>query len=198
MISLKDDCSLFRLSSTNPISDFICENDDLNEFFAKDAIKYQEELLGETFFFRHQLTQEVVCAFTMSNDSIRVADLPNSRKKKVKEFIPHAKGMKSYPATLIGRLGVAKKYEGKGVGKQLLDLVKSMCILEEGNRCRFLLVDAYNQEKPIKFYLNNEFQFVFSTELQEKEYYEMQSNQELKTRFMFFDLKLWTNKLLER
>mgnify|MGYP001194494058 CR=1 FL=1 len=194
MISLKDDCSMHRLSSLNPIRDFICDNPDLNDFFANDAVKYQEELLGETFFFRHNESDDIVCAFTMSNDSIKTDDLPNSRKKKVKEHIPHAKGMKSYPATLIGRLGVAKNYEGNSIGKQLMNFIKGMCLIEEGNRCRFLLVDAYNTEKPINYYLKNEFQFVFSTEQQEKEYYEMPSDKKLKTRFMFFDLKLWALK----
>ncbi len=191
MISLKDDCSLHRLTSSSLISNFFCDNPDLNEFFAKDAIKYQEELLGETFFFTHIQTGDVVCAFTMSNDSIRTDDLPNSRKKKVREHIPHAKGMKSYPATLIGRLGVAIKYEGKGIGKQLMNTIKAMCLIEEGNRCRFLLVDAYNTEKPVNYYIKNEFQFVFSTAQQEREYYAMPLEKELKTRFMFFDLKLW-------
>jgi GNAT superfamily N-acetyltransferase len=194
VISLKDDCTLCRLSSSSPISDFVCNNADLNEFFAKDAIKYQEELLGETFFFRLKKNSEVVCAFTMSNDSIRTDDLPNSRKKKVKEHIPHAKGMKSYPATLIGRLGVAKKFEGKGVGRQLMNFIKGMCLIEDGNRCRFLLIDAYNNENTIIYYSKNEFQFVFSTEQQEKDYYELTSEKELKTRFMFFDLKLWAVK----
>ncbi len=194
MISLREHCSLHRLSSGNLIYDFICDNTDLNDFFANDAIKYQEELLGETFFFRHNETGEIVCAFTMSNDSIRTDDLPNSRKKKVRENIPHAKGMKSYPATLIGRLGVAKKFEGQGIGKQLMNFIKSMCLIEDGNRCRFLLVDAYNNEKTINYYTKNEYQFVFSTEQQERDYYEMPPEKELKTRFMFFDLKLWADK----
>jgi GNAT superfamily N-acetyltransferase len=195
MISLKDECLLCRLSSSDLIQDFICDNTDLNDFFAKDAIKYQEELLGETFFFRHNQTGEIVCAFTMSNDSIRTDDLPNSRKKKVRENIPHAKGMKSYPATLIGRLGVAKKFAGKGIGKQLMNFIKSMCLIEDGNRCRFLLVDAYNNAKTTNYYTKNEYQFVFSSVQQEKEYYDMPVEKALKTRFMFFDLKLWAVKL---
>ena len=194
MISLRDHCSLFRLSTANPIENFICDNADLNDFFANDAIKYQQELLGETYFFKLNDTNDIVCAFTMSNDSIRTDDLPNSRKKKVRENIPHSKGMKSYPATLIGRLGVSKRYEGKGVGKQLMNFIKGLCLVEDGNRCRFLLVDAYNNPKTTSYYSKNEFQFVFSTEIQEKDYYEMAIEMELKTRFMFFDLKLWADK----
>jgi GNAT superfamily N-acetyltransferase len=194
MISLREHCSLHRLSEANPITHFICDNTDLNDFFKNDAINYQKELLGETFFFRDNESNDIICAFTISNDSIRTDDLPNSRKKKVTQFIPHAKGMKSYPATLIGRLGVAKKFEGQGIGKQLMSFIKSLCLIEDGNRCRFLLVDAYNNENAISYYSKNEFQFVFSTEEQEKEYYQMSATKELKTRFMFFDLKPWVAK----
>ena len=155
MISLREDCSLHRLSADNPIIHFICDNSDLNDFFKNDAIKYQEELLGETFFFRHKQSGDIISAFTISNDSIRTDDLPNSRKKKVTQFIPHAKGMKSYPASLIGRLGVAKKFEGQGLGRQVLNFIKSLCLIEDGNRCRFLLVDAYNNEKTIAYYTKN-------------------------------------------
>ena len=48
----------------------------------------------------------IVCAFTLSNDSIRVDMLPNSREKKVQKNIPHSKQMRRYPGVLIGRLGI--------------------------------------------------------------------------------------------
>ena len=51
-----------------------------------------------------------MCAFTISNDSIKTFLLPNARKKKVIKDIPRQKQMKSYPAVLIGRLGVNKNY----------------------------------------------------------------------------------------
>ncbi len=44
--------------------------------------------------------------FTVSNDSLKADDLPNSRKKKANKDIPRNKQRKSYPAVLIGRLGV--------------------------------------------------------------------------------------------
>ena len=67
--------------------------------------------------------ETIVCAFTISNDSIKVADLPNSRKKRVNELIPRAKHFKSYPAVLIGRLGVNIEFKGKGVGPELMDFI---------------------------------------------------------------------------
>ena len=54
--------------------------------------------------------------------------------------------------------------------------------------CRFLVVDAYNEPNPIQYYKKNDFDFLFSTEEQEKEYMGMSTNETLKTRLMYFDL----------
>ena len=40
MISLKNDCDIFDVSEENAISDFDCGNEDLNEFFNRDAIVF--------------------------------------------------------------------------------------------------------------------------------------------------------------
>lgn len=192
MLSLSGNCELVLLSNENPIINFNCDNDDLNDFFCNDAIKYQEELLGQTYFFRNTDNNDIVCAFTLSNDSIKTDALPNNRKKVIKENIPHVKSQKSYPATLIGRLGVSKNYARNGIGSQLLDFIKSLCLIENSNKCRFLLVDAYNTEIPLNYYKKNDFIFVFSTEMQEKTFYNLTEEDQIKTRFMCFDLKKWT------
>lgn len=195
MFDLSRDCSLHVLSKTTRIKNFDCGNADLNDFFCNDALKYQEELLGETYFFRLKKTKQIICAFTISNDSIKVYDLPNNRQKKVKQGIPREKQMKSFPAILIGRMGVDVTFAKQGVGSQVMDFIKSYSLLEFKSRCRFLLVDAYNNEKALAFYQRNEFWFVFSTPEQEKEYYAREGNHELKTRFMCFDLIRWKNRL---
>lgn len=198
MIDISAHCDLILLSNSAAIHDFNCGNDDLNDFFCNDALLYQQELLGQTYFFQLHETQEIVAAFTISNDSIKVHDLPNSRGKKVRKDIPSEKRMRSYPATLIGRLGVAVKFAGQGIGTQVLDLIKSMCITEDANKCRFLLVDAYNTDQALRLYQKNEFEFLFSTEEQEKEYYEKPIEAPLNTRFMYFDLLPWANEFLRQ
>ena len=90
---------------------FDCGNDDLNEFFAKDVLNYTSELLGKSYCFTLDDDEsQIVAAFTISNDSIKTYTLPNARKKKINLDIPRQKQMKSYPAVLIGRLGVNKDY----------------------------------------------------------------------------------------
>jgi hypothetical protein len=195
MFSLSEQCDLFPLSQDSPICNFDCGNADLTDFFCNDAINYQKELLGQTLFFRLKENGKIACAFTLSNDSIKVDNLPNNRKKKIGENIPHIKRKRSYPATLIGRFGVSIDLRKKHIGSAVMDFIKTICITEDAHKCRFLIVDAYNTREAINFYSKNDFLFVFSTEQQEKEYYGKGNNEPLKTRFMYYDLLPWSEKL---
>jgi hypothetical protein len=62
---------------------FDCGNNDLNDFFANDALNYTSELLGKSYCFTFDDDErQIVTAFTISNDSIKTYTLPNSRKRK--------------------------------------------------------------------------------------------------------------------
>lgn len=197
MFSLSEECDLCYLKD-GPIEDFDCGNADLTDFFCNDAVDYQKQLLGQTMFFRLKTSGKIVCAFTLSNDSVKVDDLPNNRKKKIHKNIPRVKNRKSYPATLIGRFGVSSNFQGRHIGSAVMDFIKSICITEDANKCRFLIVDAYNTKEAINFYSRNGFSFVFSTEEQEKDYYAKDGKKELKTRFMYYDLLPWVEQLNEQ
>lgn len=174
---------------------FDCSNPDLNDFFSNDVIPYSSELLGKTYCFTlDENPKIIVCAFTISNDSIKTTHLPNNRKKKVIKDIPRPKQMRSYPAVLIGRLGVHKDFrnidgENQRIGDQLMDFIKSWFI-DGGNKtgCRFIVVDADNDFKPLRYYKHNDFVELFSTEEQEKEFTGLNPEDELKTRLLFFYL----------
>ena len=174
---------------------FDCGNDDLNDFFANDVLNYNSELLGKSYCFTLDEDEtQVVAAFTVSNDSIKTFILPNSRKKKVNADIPRPKQMRSYPAVMIGRLGVNTNFrnikgEEKSIGDQLMDFIKSWFI-DTSNKtgCRFIVVDSYNSEKPIRYYKRNGFVELFSSEEQEKEVSGIAPDKELKTRLLYFDL----------
>jgi len=152
-------------------------------------------MLSQTYFFRQKLSKKVVCAFSLSPDSLNTANLPNSRKKKVKENIPHQKPMKSYSAYLIGRLGVTSAFDGQGIGSQLLDFIKLLCLELNPGNCRFLVVDAYNKPEIMSFYKKNGFITVFSTEEQERDYKNIDSSNQLKTRYLFYDMIYLKNKI---
>ena len=169
---------------------FSCDDKDLDDFFQNDVINYDKQLLGKPYAFYLLNNQKIiVCAFTLSNSSIDSRHLPNSRRKKLMENIPHEKSLSSFPATLIGRLGVNKDFSGKGIGTELIDFLKRW-LLEKENRtaCRFLTVDAYNNKKTLQYYENNSFKYLFSTEQQEKQHIGIPEEKELKTRLLYFDL----------
>lgn len=192
-INLFEDCSFGSLSDNIDkidLKSFDCKNNDLNEFFKQDAIKYSKDLLGKTYAFVLDKNKEtVVCMFTVSNDSLKADDLPNSRKRNVNKEIARSKQRKSYPAVLIGRLGVASTFSGSGIGTQLMDFIKAWFI-DPLNKtgCRFLVVDAYNEDNAINYYLKNDFEFLFSSEKQEKDYIGKEETEKLSTRMMYFDL----------
>ncbi|MDR0567439.1 MAG: GNAT family N-acetyltransferase [Prevotellaceae bacterium] len=192
---LINECSYHILSEKQRILDFDCGNVDLNDFFNNDAFSYQNQMLCEVYFFRHNTTGKIVCTFSLSPEGIKTFDLPNNRRKRVKENIPQEKTLKSYPAFLVGRLGVAKEFNGQGIGSQLMDFIKQYCFDRFPNFCRFLLLDAYNEPAVLKFYQKNDFLTVFSTEEQERNYYRPGSTTEsLHTRYMYYDMIHWKNK----
>ena len=195
MIDLIDDCEILTLSEEQLISDFDCGNTDLNDFFNRDAILYKQQMLSQTVFLRHKISGTVVCAFSFSASSIKTADLPGSRRKKVKEYVPREKSLKSYPGILIGRLGVSTEFSGQGAGSQLIDIIKDFCLVQFPDFVRYLLVDAYNEHAVIGFYQKNDFKEVFSTEEQEKQSYRQPPAEFLQTRYMFYDMMQWRDRL---
>jgi GNAT superfamily N-acetyltransferase len=189
---LSEKCTLFPLNEEllSQCRSFSCGDVDLDDFFLNDVVKFDRQLLGKSFCYR--LDEEpsiIVCAFTLANSSIDGRNLPNSRKKRLTANIPHEKSLSSYPAMLIGRLGVHSNFGRRGIGSELIRFIQSLT-LHKDNRsgCRYLTVDAYNNEITRNYYETNGFLYLFSTERQEKEYIGMPENRELKTRLMYFDL----------
>lgn len=187
---LSDRCQL-RLLTRELIATckpFTCGYDDLDEFFWKDSPLFAEQLYGKTYcFVLKDDPSVVVCAFSLSNETIRVDLLPNSQKKRFLKNVPREKHMRRYPAVLIGRLGVDLKFANKGVGTELMQMIK-FWFVEPDNKAavRYLAVDALNNSRTLNFYEKNGFAFLFKSEEQEAECSKLRMP--LKTRYMFFDL----------
>ena len=120
---LTDNCSVFShtgemLRQSQPFS---CGDKELDHFFFHSAEKYERQLLAKSYCFRLDSDNTVVvCVFSLSNSSVDARNLPNNRRKKLMENIPHEKSLSSYPATLIGRLGVSEEFGGKRAGIKIL------------------------------------------------------------------------------
>ena len=192
-MNLTTNCDFLKLSPEKPITGFDCGDSDLNDFFNHDALLFQREQLGQTYYYCLKETNRVVCAFSLSADSLKTVLLPGSRSKKIKELIPREKSLQTYPAFLIGRLGISVEFSGQGVGSQLLDYIKIYCDNRYPYLVRFLVVDAYNNNHVLSFYQKNDFSFVFSSEEQEKENLKKRvaDDEILHTRQMFYDMKRW-------
>ena len=180
---------------------FSCGDDDMDDFFHNDALDYSTFMMGRSYCFRlSEAPNKIVCVFTVSNDSIRIYDLPRSRRDFMLKITHHQKRLNRYPGILVGRIGVNKEFARKGVGSAVLDFVKEW-FSDETNKsgCRFVIVDAVNTPDVLSFYQKNDFEFLFTTELQEDLYTNPPKTEEekqtrllnpphLNTRIMYFDL----------
>ena len=187
---LHDKCSFgfFTREKANASQPFRCGDDDLDEFFLLDAFLQSDELLCKNYCFTLDADPTViVAAFTLSNDSIK--KIPGSRKKKVERNIPREKLYSSYPAVMIGRLGINLDFQSQHLGSDVLSFIKAWFV-DPLNKtgCRFLLVDSYNKERNLAFYERNGFNYLFSTEEQEREFRGIKPERPLNSRLMYFDL----------
>ena len=189
---LQEKCrfGFFTQQKASECKPFHCGDNDLDEFFLCDAFMQSDELLCKNYCFTlDDDPATVVVAFTLSNDSIK--KIPGSRKKKIEKNIPREKLYSSYPAVMIGRLGISTDFQGQPIGSEVLSFIKAWFI-DPLNKtgCRFLLVDSYNKERNLKFYERNGFNYLFSSEEQEREFRAIKPDTPLNSRLMYFDLKL--------
>ena len=187
---LADKCT-FRLLTRELIATckpFSCGYDDLDDYFLKDSPLWADQMYGKTYcFVLKDDPQTIVCAFSLSNETIRVDLLPNSQKKRFLKEIPKEKRMRRYPAVLIGRLGVDVQFSNNGIGTELMQILK-FWFIEPDNKAavRYLAVDALNNTRTLNYYEKNGFAYLFKDEEQEAVSSKMKLP--LKTRYMYFDL----------
>lgn len=169
---------------------FSCGEPDLDDFFRNDAIKYADDLMGKTYCWITESKPHKIVAFvTLANDSIKTTYLEKTTRNKLNRPIANPKRGRSYPATLIGRLGVNTEFQGMYVGHQVIDFLKDwFCDDENKTGCRFLVVDAYNNSNTLHFYESNEFKYLHASEEEERKYYNIREELGIQTRLMYFDL----------
>ncbi len=173
---------------------FCCGDSDLDEFFAHDVFLYEAELLSKAYcWINKERPQEIVAIATLSFDGIKTNLLDKPSRNSLQRKIPYKKQHRSYPAVLIGRLGVSRNYQGKGfgIGTQLMDALKYWFV-DENNKaaCRYMMVDAYNKEGILHYYIKNGFKPLYKSEEAEHSAFGIPENDTLKSRILYFDLKL--------
>lgn len=173
-------------------SDFTCGDTELDTFFHHDADLYSKELMGKTYcWITEERPCQIVALFTLANDSIKTFYLDKKIRNRLNRSISNNKRGRSYPAVLIGRLGINKSFQNKSVGSQLLHFIKDW-FRHTSNKtgCRFIVVDAYNNGRTTKFYERNDFRYLYDSEIEECLQYKNSTTENISTRLMYFDLKL--------
>lgn len=196
VIRLEEDCVMVKLNHDilSHCQKFECGNADLDEFFNEDAILYDTELLGKTYCWILKESPDIIlAAFTLANDSIKTHGMPNNIRNRIQRSVANPKRGRTYPAVLIGRLGVNIAYQGDGnhIGTQVMDFIKKWFRSEDNKTgCRFIVVDAVNTPSTIGFYTHSRFKPIYIDESFEKDFFNIDSEDCLRTRMMYFDLKL--------
>lgn len=195
-LSLGDDCTLIRLDENMDISLLSCRDADLDDFFHNEALLYSEQLLGKTYVVvTNEPPYKPVAMITLSNDSIKSALIPNTSRNRIQRKIPNSKRTRSYPAALIGRIGVAEEYKGMELGSQIINYLKYLFTRKENlTGCRFLVVDAYNDDRVLGFYIKNGFTPLYANEDLEREAFHIAEGEKLHSRMLYFDLMQSTDK----
>ena len=175
-----------RLEPNVQLPKFDCGDEDLNEFFHKDAIKWQEQLMAVTYYL--DFGDDAVLYFSLSNDKISASTLPKSFYRKIKRKFPHQKHRNDYPAVKIGRFAVNKNFrcQPEHWGTMSMNFIKEWMVSDNKTGCCFITVDAYPNAVP--FYIKNGFKFLGGEE--EQRYQNYLSYQDSETTFaLYFHLK---------
>lgn len=163
-----------KLTPESKIKPFDCGDDDLNEFFIKDSVRFTEKLLAVTYVIEDDIN--TIAFFSLLNDKVSVLDT-DSKRKWIKKFLskqPSGKKFNSYPAMKIGRLGVSILHQRQGYGADILNWAKDLFITNNRTGCRYITVDAYRES--LEFYKKNGFVLMKDSDLNSD------------TQLMYFDL----------
>ncbi len=95
-------------------NNFDCGNELLNNYLKNQAGQDVKRKLAACFVLSENETNNIQGFYTLSNNSIPLSSFPEQINKKL------PKSYTSVPTTLLGRLAIDKKYQGKGIGKILL------------------------------------------------------------------------------
>lgn len=194
--SITNDCSLIKIDEDllSHCDTFTCGAPDLDESLYKDAMAYENDLMGKTYCWLLKEDNTKIVGFaTLANAGIQTTHLQNYPKRHLNKNIAYNKQGRTYPAVLLGRIAVSKEYQGKDfrAGTQMMDFIKKWFVAYDNKTgCRYVLVDAVNTPYTLAYYERNGFKPLFQREKDERDFYHIKEDDELKTRMYYFDLLL--------
>jgi hypothetical protein len=130
---------------------FDCGKDLLNNYLKTQAGQDIKRKLSACFVLSDQETNDISGYYTLSNRSIPLSSFP----VQIQEKLP--KSYTSIPTTLLGRLAIDIKSQGKGIGKILLiDALKRSYEISKEIGSFAVVVDPIDEETK-KFYKKHDF-----------------------------------------
>jgi len=149
------------------LNTFNCEiNSDLTNFIHKTARDYETRQIARTFVLVNSDKKDVVGYFTISMKSLSTNGMSKTSIKKIDGVSNSRVCIHSF---LIGQLGISDNYEEYKFGTLLLDDAFSKVEMAHDLVAgRYILVDAVNHKKVIKFYTEYGFALL-DTNLEESE-----------------------------
>lgn len=192
MSYIQDHCTFAPITDEllSRLKDFVCRHEtDISDFFKSKAVKASKEMMSKSYCLYDEETKEMVAAFCVLNTSLPTENLPNYARRSINKNVKYEKQRKHYPATLIGQFAVFDRFADLHLGDDILSFV-ILWIISEGQKMgnRFVVVDAINNEKVIKFYERNGFKIMFRTNEEELLATGKNTDSTLPTRMMFADL----------
>lgn len=103
-----------NLNSGHQKNEFSCGNEMLDNYLHKQANQDIKRKLSACFVINDQETNLLKGYYTLANNSIPQEIIP----KQIQKRLP--KSYSNIPATLLGRLAIDNRFQGKGIGKLLL------------------------------------------------------------------------------
>lgn len=103
-----------NLNSSHRKKEFSCGKGMLDNYLQKQANQDIKRKLSACFVLNDEETNLLKGYYTLANNSIPQNLIPSEFKKKL------PKSYTSIPTTLLGRLAIDNRFQGKGVGKLLL------------------------------------------------------------------------------
>ena len=127
--------------------EFSCGKEMLDNYLHKQAGQDIRRKLSACFVITSGGTSLIKGYYTLANSSIPLDMVPEIARNKL------PKSYKSIPTTLLGRLAVDSRFQGKGIGKLLLvDALKRCFEVSEKIGSFAVIVDPIDQEAEA-FYL---------------------------------------------
>lgn len=139
------------LNNKHNREDFNCGKELLNNYLKTQAGQDVKRKLSACFVLTDKETNVIQGYYTLSNNSIPIRSFSEQIQKKL------PKSYTSIPTTLLGRLAIDIRYQGRGIGKVLLiDALKRSCEISQEIGSFAVVVDPIDEEAE-KFYTKYDF-----------------------------------------